>query len=147
MASLATLTRARVKEVVEAEFSDRSWTVADDKLLRAAGHKGSDEIAVFPEAEREKPGAVNQLECPVWLQVYLAYDANLDEDQVVDPTIIEEIAERLRAAFADESGGDSADLWFLRLQRIEYPDDPTGNKSRLEALITGYGANQAATLG
>jgi hypothetical protein len=28
---------------------------------------------------------------------------------------------------------------------VEYPDDPTGNKSRLEAYIEGHGQNQAGS--
>lgn len=145
MPSPATLVRQRVKEVFEAEFADRNWTVENDKLLRAHGYRGVDRIACFPEAERERPGRVDQLEIPVVLQVYLAFNPDIDEEQAVDPSIIEGIGDRLRRAFHDNSSGNTNDLWFLRLSRIEYPDDPTGNKSRLEAYIIGFAANPAGT--
>jgi hypothetical protein len=38
----------------------------------------------------------------------------------------------------------SADLWFLRIVGVEYPDDPTGNKTRLEARLVGQGTNPNA---
>jgi hypothetical protein len=143
MASLSELTMDRVKEIVEATFVAADWTVEYDKLPRAAGHEGTDRLAVYPEAEREKPGQVEVLIAPVVLQIYPAYVADIDEHQQVDPRIIVRVGEELRDAFQNASGGVSSDLWFLRLLRIEYPDDPTGNRSRLEAYIEGYGNNSA----
>jgi hypothetical protein len=143
MAAPATLVRARVKEVVEDEFSAEGFTVADDKLLRAHGKDGT-ELAVSPDFERESYGNVNVLEVGVFLQVYLEYDASPDEGIVVDPSIIEGYGDRLRRAFQTESDGTTADLWFLRLTGIEYPDDPTGNKTRLEARFTARCENPAA---
>ena len=145
MASLSELTMDRVKEVVEATFAAADWTVEYDKLPRAAGHDGNDRLAVYPEADRERPGRVQELIAPVVLQIYPAYVADIDEHQQVDPRIIVRVGEELRDAFKNASGGVSGDLWFLRLTRIEYPDDPTGNKSRLEAYIEGHGNNSAAT--
>jgi hypothetical protein len=145
MPGLEEQTMDRVKEIVEDVFSAASWTVEYDRLPRAAGHKGKDELAVFPEAARERPGRVEELVAPVVLQIYPAYEAEIDEHQQVDPRIIVRVADELRDAFKDASGGDNTDLWFLRLTRIEYPDDPTGNKSRLEAYIEGHGQNQAGS--
>jgi hypothetical protein len=51
----------------------------------------------------------------------------------------------LRRAFSAESGGTGDDFWFLRLRSIEYPDDPTGNKTRLEARFTAWAHNPAGT--
>lgn len=144
MASAATTVRERVIEIVEDEFSEEEITVANDKLTRAAGQNGSIEAAVYPEAEYERPGRVIELVVPVVLQLYLPYDANPDETIVVDPATIEGYAERLRTAFQTQSSGNTADMWFLRLTRIDYPDDPTGNKSRLEAQIEGHASNYAS---
>lgn len=143
MASAATEVRTRVIEIVEDEFGAEGLLVANDKLTRSAGNKGATVAAVYPEAEYEAPGRVLELRVPVVLQIYLAYDDSPDEDIVVDPGIIEGYAERLRTAFHTQSSGSSSDMWYLRLQRIDYPDDPTGNKSRLEARIEGYANNWA----
>lgn len=144
MASAATSVRERVIEIVEDEFSDEGIIVANDKLPRAAGKDGVTVAAVYPESEYEKPNRVIELVVPVVLQMYLAYSAEPDETIVVDPTIIEGYADRLRSAFQTQSSNNTGDMWFLRLTRIDYPDDPTGNKSRLEAQIEGHGNNLAS---
>lgn len=138
-----TLIRDRVQTVFASTFSSEGWTAADDKLPRAAGKDGHAVAAVYPEEARENPRVVNELIIPVVLQLYLAYEAEPDEHIVVDPGVIEGYADRLRGAFETQSSGSSGDFWFLRLVRIAYPDDPTGNKSRLEAFIEGHAQNTA----
>lgn len=144
MPSAATSVRARVKQVVDAEFAGEGYVVEDDKLPRAAGRDGVARLATYPERERESFKDVNVLEIEVVLQLYLPYTAEPDETIVVDPSVIEDIGARLRAAFQTQSDGDSGDFWYLRLAGIEYPDDPTGNKSRLEATFTARAQNAAA---
>lgn len=138
-----TLVRQRVQAIFASTFSAESWTAANDKLPRAAGKDGETVAACYPEEARERPGNVEVLEIPVVLQLYLAYTAEPDEFIVVDPTVIEDYGDRLRRAFNTESSGNSSDFWGLRLIRIEYPDDPTGNKSRLEAFVVGMAENPA----
>lgn len=137
MAVPETLVRDRVRSVVEAEFADLGWTVANDKLPRAAGKDGRAKLAVWPEGTFEQFRDANVLDIEVILQVYLAYEAEPDEHIVRDPGEIEAIADRLRRAFSEEANvGGTSDFWFLRISRIDFPDDPTGNKTRLEARFT-----------
>jgi hypothetical protein len=35
------------------------------------------------------------------------------------------------------------EVWYFYVQSIEYPDDPTGNKSRFEATVLAVGDNVA----
>ena len=144
MASAATAVRQRVIDIVEDEFSAEGLIVTNDKLTRAAGKGGATAAAVYPEAEYERPGRVIELVVPVVLQIYMAYDAEPDETIQVDPGVIEDYGDRLRSAFQTQSSGNTGEMWFLRLTRIDYPDDPTGNKSRLEAQIEGHGNNLAS---
>lgn len=144
MASAATAVRQRVIDIVEDEFSAEGLIVTNDKLTRAAGKEGATVAAVYPEAEYERPGQVIELVVPVVLQIYMAYTAEPDETIQVDPGVIEDYGDRLREAFRTQSSGNTSEMWFLRLTRIDYPDDPTGNKSRLEARIEGHGNNQAS---
>lgn len=137
-----TLVTQRVRTIFETEFAPEGLTLADDKLVRAAGKDGT-VAAISPESAAEKPGQVQQLVIPCLLQLYLAYDASPDEFIVVDPNVIAGYGDRLRRAFQEQSSGNSDDLWYLRLIRIDYPDDPTGNKSRLEATIEGEATNPA----
>ena len=145
MPPLETQTRDRVKEVIEDTFDTEGFTVSDDKLTRAAGMNGEAELAVYPELTSEDPDNVEHGVATVVLQLYCAYTAEPDETIVVDPGIIEGYADRIRTAFQSASGGNNPDLWWLRCVRIEFPDDPTGNKSRLEAIIEGHGQNRAGT--
>ena len=143
MASPAATVRAHVKAVVEAEFAAEGFTVADDKLPRAAGKDGT-ALAVSPNFERQDFTDANVLQVEVLLQMYLAFDAIPDEHMVVDPGVIEGYGDRLRRAFQDQSDGTTADFWFLHLTSVEYPDDPTGNKTRLEATFSARCENPAA---
>lgn len=144
MAAPATLARERVKAIVEAEFSAENVTVESDKIPRAAARDGRTRVACSPNFEAEIAGRVNELEVDLLLQYYLPFTADPDENIVVDPAAIEAVADRLRRAFQTQSNGIVSDLWFLRLRRIEYLDDPTGNKTRLEAQITAWCENPAA---
>lgn len=144
MSATETLMRQRVKSVIEAAFSAEGWTVESTKLLRAAGRDGRNRVATSPLDSPEDSRVVVQLNVRVLLQVYLAFDDDLDENRVVDPSVIEGYADRIRTAMGAGSAGSGNDLWGLRVQRIDFPDDPTGHKTRLEATILGYGNNQAA---
>jgi hypothetical protein len=147
MAGIEQEVRDRVKDVVEAEFTAEGFEVADDKLGRSAGKDGEAVLAVYPERTGEDTRNVAYLEVQVVLQLYLAYEPVPDENIVVNPGVIEGYADRLREAFRTQSTGTGSDFWFLRLRRIEFPDDPTGNKSRLEAYISGWGENAAGLPG
>lgn len=131
----------RIAEVVLADFG---VTVEHDRYPRAAGKDGERAVGVSSTRAGEMPRQVNVLVVEAELQWYEAYTAEPDEFIVVDPREIEATGGALRRAFADTSGGDSNDLWYLRLTRIEYPVDPTGNKSRLEAHFTAWAHNTAA---
>lgn len=144
MPATETLVRDHIRSVVETEFSSEGFTVADDKLTRAAGMEGT-ALAVYPEDASENPKQVMELVVKATLQLYLAYSAEPDENIEVDPSVIEGYADRLRSAFQDDSSGGSGDFWYLRLTGIEFPDDPTGNKSRLEAHFQAYADNLAST--
>lgn len=142
--SPSTLLRERVRTIFETEFATEGWTVADDKLVRAAGKDGSTEVAVYPEDESPNPQRYAELQVECVLQLYLAYEAVPEEHLVVDPTIIEGYGDRLRKACQGNQSGNDSDFWFFNVTSIHYPDDPTGNKSRLEATFVGRCQNPAA---
>lgn len=139
-----TAVRAAVQEIFADTFDDEGWTAADDKLPRAAGKDGHAEAACYPERAYGKPGQVIELVIPVVVQLYLAYDPSPDEYIRVDPGVIEGYADRFRVAFDDLHSGDS-DFWFMGGPDFDYPDDPTGNKSRFEARVEGHAHNLGNT--
>jgi hypothetical protein len=137
-----TVVRARVATVVEGAISD--ITVENDRLPRAAGRDGQPRVAVYPLRAWEDPRNVLTLIVPVILQFYLAYEDEPDENISRDPAEIEAVADALRRAFEDNSSGSTADMWYLRWKGCDYPPDPTGNITRLEAEIEGRAANTAS---
>lgn len=144
MAVPETLVLTAVKELTEAIYTPEGWTVNFDKLPRSTGHDAPEAaLAVYPEAATPDPRHRVMLVIPCVLQVYLPYEARVDEGQQVDPTTIAGYADRLRRGFATGQGAGNSDLWYLRIDNITYPDDPTGNKTRFEAQITGRGDNTA----
>jgi hypothetical protein len=128
-----------VAALVDAEFSAEGWETQHDKFGRSKGMEIAEDeaaIAVYPEAERERQGQVQVLDVDVTLQFHLGYAAEPDETIERDPRVVAEFADRLRRAFQGAaSSGNTADFWYMRLQSVTYPDDPTGNKTRFEAAV------------
>jgi hypothetical protein len=139
-----TACRQVVKNIVNAEFAPEGFVVADDRLPRAAGQDGKTHVAASPEGPSEENARdVGMLKVTVLLQLYRGFDPTPNADYAVDPTIIEGYAGRLRSAFRNPTGANDDTLWYPRLTRIEFPPDPTGNSSRLEAYISGWAQNDA----
>ena len=139
-----TLLRQRVADLIETEFAPEGITVENDRLVRAAGKDGQTRVAVSPDDATPNPRDLQVLETMVTLQYYLPYTAEPDETIVVDPGVIENVANRIRTAVRNNQSGALDDFWFFNLVRITYPPDPTGNKSRLEATFKGCSTNPAA---
>lgn len=145
-----TLVMERVASIVDTEFDAEGFTTEYDRLGRSAGMEITEgaRIAVAPDPNfpvTEAPQKTLVLQVPVTLQFYLAYEAEPDETIAVDPRVITGYGHRLREAFRANSSANSPQMWFLRLISIQYPPDPTGNASRLEARITGFAENAAGT--
>ena len=132
-----TLLTTRVKSVFATEFAPEGWTLADDRLLRAAGKDGVTEAGVSPDSTIEDGRNANMLVVTCTVQLYLPFNPDPDEHYVVDPTSIVTYADRFRRAIGANDNGNVTDFWYLRMPRILYPVDPTGNKSRFEATVEG----------
>ena len=137
-----TLLRAQVKAALAAAFP--SLTVLDDRLHESLGHAGA-VAGVSPE--EASPGSNQQvLEPEVLVQVYHAWDKRIDPEQTVDPAPIEAAAETFREQIRERQSQGAANLWFLGIRRLWYPNDPTGNKTRFHALVRGRANNTAGLL-
>jgi hypothetical protein len=125
-----------LKKIYEAE----KFGVRSDKLHGSLGFQGT-VLGVSPVrfAPWSKDYNVNQYEFLV--QFYHAYTKEVNPNQVVDPAVIEGYANRFREGIKEGTDPKTGHLWYFTLLRINYPDDPTGNKSRYEAFVTGWGNN------
>lgn len=144
MAVLAPETEARaaLKAILTQEFAADSIPVHDDNLHESMGDAGS-VIGIAPFRSVPSSGDFNTLTTDVVVKFYGRYRLNVDRKQKVDPAIIEERAERFRRALRTYTGTGSDRVWYFNLVDLNYPDDPTGNKSRFEATVRAYGNNPA----
>lgn len=131
--------REAVKALVTAEFTAEGFPVKSDKLADSVGHDGP-MAAVYPEREAPGESGVSQAMLVV-VQVYNRYELNVDEYQTVDPAVIEGWAWRLLRSFKGNSSPSTNKVWWFNVAMIEYPDDPTGNKTRFLMHIEGHAPN------
>ena len=138
--SPSTTIRGIIKDVLETEFAGDGLIVLDDRLHPSLGSDGA--IAgVSPLNETEVDLQASTLVTRVRVQVYGFWDKQVDNAQTVDPSAIEAWAHRFRVALRAQAQGTTGDFWFLRLVAVDYPPDPTGNITRFEAEVHGWGAN------
>lgn len=125
------------------EFAAEGFPVKDDKLHRSLGAKGT-VLGVYANRATASPRnrMVNEME--VVVQFYGKYDLKVDPEQTVSPSKIEGFADRFRNALRTrQPDPNTSAVWYFTLERIEYPDDPTGNKTRFEATLVARGNNGA----
>jgi hypothetical protein len=102
--------------------------------------------AVYPVEEGEGRRVIDQ-DTLVAVQVYLKWSERVDPRATTDPTTIEAYAERFREAVytATHPYAGSAGVWDLRVLRVVYEDDPTGQRTRFTAFVQAMGQNFAET--
>lgn len=139
-----TVMRQLVLDTLNAEF-DGEVEFIDDKLHAALGTEGPIG-GVYPGERSDMPANQLVVELTCYVQLYLQWDKEIDPAQTVSPKPIEEAAERItRALEAVEPNNHGAGphLWEAHVTRVTYPQDPTGNMTRLEATVFGRAQNSA----
>lgn len=139
--------RRRVIELLTTEFTPEGIVFHDDKLHDSLGTEGPIG-GVYPGPAT--PDVRNKLVLKVscYVQLFGQWSAVVDPKQEVSPATIEEWAERLRRRLQTDTQPaypHDSHVWFYEVGRIEYPDDPTGNSSRLLAQIMATTQNPALT--
>jgi hypothetical protein len=130
-----TAARARLIAILEAEFAPEEVEIRSDKLNESLAID-KPLGGVYPGVSTENPRVGVVLDTTVYVQLFRQWDNAIDATQTVDPADIEEWAERLRRACqADLANPGDQHMWYFRIQRIDFPDDPSGNKSRLLATV------------
>lgn len=137
-----TVAREALLEALRIEFAAEQFIIKDDKLHPSLGDSRT-VVGVYPErsVSNAQDKFVTQFELVV--QFYAKYDLEVDREQSVSPSTIESYAERFRRSIRTGVDPKTGAVWYFDLQRINYPDDPTGNKTRFEAFMTARGNNSA----
>lgn len=144
-----TALRERVMEALNTEF-EGEVTFISDKVHDSRGTQGAiGGVYPGPSEEAFSNGLVLSATC--FVQLFLPWTADVNPNMTVDPSAIENMAERVRRACqADDAEFEgSAQLWYYRVTRVEFPPDPSGNISRLLATVqaTSQNANLIETTG
>lgn len=141
-----TALRARLKAALEAEFEKEGIKFLNDRLHDSKGREGAIG-AVYPGPTQTNFSDENVLEPTAYVQLFRKWTADVDPNKVVDPTAIEEFAERIRRACEEDASqgatAGTAHLWYYSVTRIDYPPDPGGNITRLLATVVGRAQNPA----
>ncbi len=141
-----TALRARLIEVLETEFKPEGIRFLNDKLHDSKGREGAIG-AVYPGPSQVQPNNELVVEPTAYVQLFGKWTAEVDADKTIDPTLVEEYAERIRRAchsdgFEGTMGADEH-LWFYSVQRVDYPPDPGGNITRVLVTVLGKAQNAA----
>lgn len=135
----------RIRAAVDTEFAPEGLVCLPDRLHEAITHQAAG-VSVDNEVVTQA-GIVNRIE--ISLQVFQAVDLQIDPEQQVDPGNIIGWAHRLMRRFQSPhpvSGNmwstlDTDSAYWFNLVAISYPLDPTGNKTRFEMDLDGFGDN------
>lgn len=139
-----TMMRQLVLDALNEEFAGEVEFI-DDKLHPALGVDGP-VGGVYPGERGDMASQQLVVELTCYVQLFLKWDKKIDPSQTVSPGPIEEAAERIaRAIEAVEPNSHEAGphLWEAHVTRVTYPQDPTGNITRLEATVFGRAQNPA----
>jgi hypothetical protein len=142
-----TALRDRIIAALTVEFEPEGFKFLSDRLHGSLGREGAIG-AVYPGTSLTPPGNELIIEPTAYVQLFGQWNAEVNPKQTVDPTPVEEWAERIRRALqADDFPGTGATshLWFYGVTRIEFPPDPGGNITRLLATVVGKGQNAGLT--
>lgn len=146
MADSYALVATALKTIIDTEFAPQSIVARHDKLHESLGSQGV-EVGISPisQGAQVKRGIIK--ETLILVQFYNIWDKRIDPTQQVDPFLITGYADRFerRVESSQASSSGNNDLWYYRVVNIDYPDDPTGNKTRFEARVLAVGDNTALT--
>lgn len=131
---------AGLELVINQTFAAEKFTAIHDRLHESLGSEGT-RIGISPEEQSYQRGNELVMDTLVLVQFYGRWKKEIDNDQRVDPRIITGYAARFREALYASAAQGSNGVWYYKLERITYPKDPTGNKTRFEALVLAKGDN------
>lgn len=142
------LVATAIKSIFESEFAAEGFKMQFDNLHEALGR---DRVAVGIAPIEERANMRDRLMQETWIEVKFLglWTDEISPDTVVNPTKITEYAERFRSSLGAAAVTASGQMWYFDVDRVQYPNDPTGNKSRFVATIRAFGnnANLVETIG
>jgi hypothetical protein len=128
--------------IFNAEFAAEGYVMIADNLHEALGRYRVD-VGIAPVEDRAMSN--NRMVQETWVEVkfYHLWTEEISPDTQVNPITITNYAERLRDALRVGQSVFASDgsVWYFDVDRVQYPNDPTGNKSRFVMTIRAFGNN------
>lgn len=133
-------TASALEAIINAAYASEGWVAEHDRLHESVGHERT-RIGISLEEQAPQSDDYYTLETTLLVQFYGKYRLDVDPNQKVDPRVVAEYAERFMVAVRESADPVSGNLWFFNVVDIDYPNDPTGNKSRFEATVVAKANN------
>lgn len=140
MPSNYALAAAALETIINTTFTPEGIVAIHDKPHEALGSAGA-VIGIFPTYDQPNSRVGVAEEAYVEIRYYDLWDKRIDPRQALDPRIITEKAFRLKRAIKTANVHLGSNMWFFNVERTDYPDDPTGNKTRFHMLVKAWGNN------
>lgn len=144
MASAYETLATALKAIIDTEFVQEGFVAVHDRIHESVGSERTS-IGISPERWIPTPQNRNVKLTYVLVQFYNRYQLDIDPEQVVDPLVITNYAERLERAIQTQQASTpgTGEMWYFDVDSVDFPQDPTGNKSRFHMVVLGRGDNAA----
>lgn len=128
-----------VEDVIRSEFADIEYIdIKHDRIHGALATDGIHHVGIYP-GPQQAYGTTEHVYLVV--QFYGPWLKDVNPAQAVDPRDITWKAHRLRTALGLERTTATSEMWFFEVEGVQFPPDGTGNKTRFEMSIKGWGRN------
>ena len=131
-----------LKQIIDGEFADLGIVAQHDELHEALG-LNKPAVGIAPLYDQPRTSDYNVREHYLHVQFFNTWQKMVDPTQSVNPFTITEMSHRFLRAVKAFNRGDVniTEAWYFLVERIDYPRDPTGNKTRFVATIRALGNN------
>lgn len=128
--------------VFNTEFAPEGFVMIPDRLHESLGRNS---VAAGVSPVEDVANSRNRVVQETWVEVQFfdLWTDEIDPTTMVNPFTITGYAERFRDALRRAQAQDpgTGQVWYFDVDRVQYPNDPTGNKSRFVMTIRAFGNN------
>lgn len=129
-----------IKAVFDTTFAPEGVTAQHDCLHESLGH-GRVVAGISPIRKGFLPNNQSVQYTDILIQFYDLWRKEVDPTLQVNPFKITSYAERLERALeaAVASAQGTSGVWYYQVTGVDFPRDPTSNKSRFEMTVRATG--------
>lgn len=133
-------------QILNTIYAPEGLTAVHDDLHPSLG-SAETVVGIAPERWQANPQNRTEKWTFVTVKFFHKWDKQINPSQTVDPAIIAEFAERFEQGIVTYRATNlgSGDVWYFDVDQIEFPEDPTGNKTRFHATVRARGNNTVVT--